>query len=372
MSSRRSRSGRQPHRNHVQPVEQILAERPLGHQPREVAVGGRNHAHVHLDRPRIADALHFPLLQRPQQLHLQRRAHRPHLVEEERALVRLLEPADAVADRAGERAAHVAEQLRLEQRLGNRAAVDRDELAAPPRAVVVNRARHQLLARAGLAADENRAARRRHRLEQLEQIAHRPRSPDDAAEAVAPLELGAEVRVLGLQAPLLERRVEHVEQFVELERLGDEVGRTALDRLHRVLHGAVAGDDDADDVRIAGQGRLEHLPAVDARQPQIRNDNVESELGQPLQRLFAVRRLHDIVALVRQPLGYDVAQRRLVFDDQQMFRGISHLVERQHFDTTSRIGEADCPCPYSPADAGPIHPAKTVCAPSKGCRVRSR
>ena len=68
---------------------------------------------------RVADALELALLQHAQQLHLQRRAHRPDFVEEERAAVRLLEPALPVADGAGERAAHVAEQLRLEQRLGN-------------------------------------------------------------------------------------------------------------------------------------------------------------------------------------------------------------------------------------------------------------
>ena len=73
---------------------------------------------------RVADALELALLQHAQQLRLQRRAHRPDLVEEQRAPVRLLEPALAGADGAGERAAHVAEQLRLEQRLGNRAAVD--------------------------------------------------------------------------------------------------------------------------------------------------------------------------------------------------------------------------------------------------------
>ena len=42
---------------------------------------------------RVADALELALLQHAQQLRLQRRAHRPDFVEEQRALVRLLEPA---------------------------------------------------------------------------------------------------------------------------------------------------------------------------------------------------------------------------------------------------------------------------------------
>ena len=74
-----------------------------------------------------------------------------------RALVRLLEPSLPRADRAGERAAHVTEQLGLEQRLGNRAAVERDEPLRAARAVVMNRARDDFLAGAGLAGHENRA-----------------------------------------------------------------------------------------------------------------------------------------------------------------------------------------------------------------------
>ena len=85
-------------------------------------------------------------------LDLQRHAHRAHFVEEERAAMRLLDPPLARADRAGERAAHVAEQLGLEQRLRDRAAVDRDEALRAARAVVMNGPRHDLFAGAGLAA----------------------------------------------------------------------------------------------------------------------------------------------------------------------------------------------------------------------------
>ena len=51
------------------------------------------------------------------------------LVEEERAAVGLLEAPLATRDRAGERAALVAEQLALEERLGERRAVQRARTA---------------------------------------------------------------------------------------------------------------------------------------------------------------------------------------------------------------------------------------------------
>ena len=57
---------------------------------------GRGHdAHVDLHRRRPADALEPPLLEHAEELHLQGRRQLAHLVEEERAAVRQLEPAHA-------------------------------------------------------------------------------------------------------------------------------------------------------------------------------------------------------------------------------------------------------------------------------------
>ena len=199
-------------------------------------------AHVHLDRLVVADALELAFLQHAQQLHLQRHAHRAHFVEEQRAAMRLLEPALPGADGAGERAAHVAEDLGFEQVLWNRAAVERDEPLPAPRAGVMNRARDDFLAGAGLASDQNRARRARDGLERLKQIAHRPAAADDALEAVSLLQLLAQPGVLRLQPPLLDGAVERVPQLVELERLGHEVGGAALDDLDGIADRAVPGD----------------------------------------------------------------------------------------------------------------------------------
>ena len=190
-------------------------------------------------------------------------------------------------DRAGERAAHVAEELGLEQRLGNRAAVDRDEPVGAPRAVVVNRARDHLLAGAGLAGNQDRAVRPRDRLEHLEERLHRPAAAENPAELIPLLELRSQVRVLRLQPPLLERLLQDVHQLVELERLGDEVGRALLDGVDRILHRPVAGDHDPHDPGIARQRRLDHARAVHAGQPQIRDDDVERKLVQELDRFLA-------------------------------------------------------------------------------------
>ena len=161
---------RKLHRDDVQAIEEVLAERGVRDHLREIGVRGGDDPDVDLDRVRVADALELPLLQHAQQLCLERRAHRRDLVEKQRALVRLLETTLAGADGARERAAHVAEELGLEQRFRNRAAVERDEPIRAARAGVMNRPRRELLAGSRLARDEHRAGRARDRLEQLKEI----------------------------------------------------------------------------------------------------------------------------------------------------------------------------------------------------------
>src|SRR5439155_18410182 len=115
--------------------------------------------------------------------------------EKERPLVRLLEPPLPVADGAGERAADMAKELRLEQRLGDGAAVERDETMQPASAVVMDRACDHFLACSRLARDQNRAVGRRDGFEQLKQQLHRPALADDPLEAVALFQLRAQIRI---------------------------------------------------------------------------------------------------------------------------------------------------------------------------------
>ena len=71
--------------------------------------------HVDTLRPRAAEPLELLLLQHAQQLRLELERNVADLVEEERAAVGELEAADLLRDRAGERAALVAEELALEK-----------------------------------------------------------------------------------------------------------------------------------------------------------------------------------------------------------------------------------------------------------------
>ena len=121
-----------------------------------MAVGRGDDAHVDLARPGVADRHDLALLEHAQELRLHRARHFAHLVEEDRALLGGFEDAAPVLDRAREGAATVPEELALEQRLLERGAVDGEERPVGARALAMDRARDELLARAGLALDEDR------------------------------------------------------------------------------------------------------------------------------------------------------------------------------------------------------------------------
>ena len=84
---------RQLDRIHAQPVIQSARNVPVGDGGLEVAVRGRNDAHVDLLGARRSDALELPFLQHAQELDLDVRRQIADLVEEDRAAVRQLEAA---------------------------------------------------------------------------------------------------------------------------------------------------------------------------------------------------------------------------------------------------------------------------------------
>src|SRR5262249_60159836 len=98
-----------------------------------------------LQRHGAANPLEPLLFERAQDLRLEGERQIADLVEEERAAVRQLEFAGLAVLRAGEGALLVAEQFRLEQRLGDRRTVDGDKRPVGARAERVQRAREQFL-----------------------------------------------------------------------------------------------------------------------------------------------------------------------------------------------------------------------------------
>ena len=100
---------RQVHREHVDPVVQILAKIPRGDECVEITIRRGDDTHVDAPVRVVADAAELLALQDAEDLRLQGQRHLADLVEEQRARVRRGEEAFAIARRIGERAAHVPE-----------------------------------------------------------------------------------------------------------------------------------------------------------------------------------------------------------------------------------------------------------------------
>src|SRR4030095_8608293 len=102
-----------------------------------------------------AKALDLPLLQDPQQFRLHAEWETVDLVEEQRAAMRVFEPADALLGRAGEGAGLMPEQLALEQALRPCAAIHRHEPMPGAAAEIVQASGDQLLAGPGFSDYED-------------------------------------------------------------------------------------------------------------------------------------------------------------------------------------------------------------------------
>ena len=111
------------------------------------------------DRRLAANALEFLFLQHAQQLDLGGRRNVADFIQKNCSAVGNLKPAFAHGNRAGERAFFVAEQFAFDDGFRQRGAVEFHKRLAFARALLVQRAGHQFLAHAGLAADEHGGAR---------------------------------------------------------------------------------------------------------------------------------------------------------------------------------------------------------------------
>ena len=309
---------RDPDRHHREPVVQVLAEAALRDGAAEVLVRRRDHADVHLDRRRLAHPADLALLQRAQELRLEAGRGLADLVDEEGAAVRLLEHAAPGPDRAGEGAPRVAEELGLEERLGDRGAVHGHERLVPAAARDVDRPRDELLAGAGLPGDEHGRVGGRDAHDAVEHLAHRRGAADDVLEAVALAELAGEEAHLAEQPALLEGLRDAEEELVLLERLREEVVGALPDGVHGGLDRPVGGHHDDLGLRGDALGGAQHLHPVDARHAEIRQDDVERLSLDPLHRHRAVLRLLDRVPRLPEHDRGGRAHVLLVVDDEDL------------------------------------------------------
>ncbi len=142
----------------VETVVEVFAKGACLDHGGQIAVGGGDDADVGLDLVCRAERTEFRWrgVQRAEQASLHWERKLADFVEEQGPAVGLLKPPRPIGVCAGVRALLGSEELGVDQRLWNRTAIDRHEGPVMTWTSIVKCLRKELLARAGLAEDQDR------------------------------------------------------------------------------------------------------------------------------------------------------------------------------------------------------------------------
>ena len=153
-------------------------------------------------------------------------------------------------------------------------------------------------------------------------------------------------------------------ELAHRERLGDVVVGAELEPEDLVDLLGLGGEHDDRDRRARAQAPAD-LEPVDLRQHHVEHDEVERLLGEARERLAAVGRLHDLVAVLAQREGEQRLDRLLVVDEQDAGGAVGHV----RYDRV----RAELPCGFACSTRGSTAPRSSrPCSRSSSPRSRSR
>ena len=184
----------------------------------------------------------------------------------------------------------MAEELGLEQRLGNCGAVDRNEGRFSTRAERMERPGEQLLAGPALAQQQHGGVGRSGAVQRRDNPLQRRRLTDDRRSPPSGRELLFHQEVLREQPALRQRTIHEQEQVIGIDGLRQEVHRALFHRDHRILDAPVRGHDDDGELGVDLFSAFEDANPVTALQPQIREHEIRPGLAHKPQRLGFVHR----------------------------------------------------------------------------------
>ena len=166
---------------------------------------------------------------------------------------------------AGEAALLVAEELAFHEFLRDRAAIHRHECLVRPRTLLMNHARHQLLAGTRFTADVNGCLAAGELGNRIADIVHGRGIADEAA-------IGDRRPVAQLQCG-----TDQVAQNLQVHRLGDEIEGAGLQRFDSGPHVAVGRDHGHRNARVVLVHVANEIDAVAVGQPHIRETEIERQ-----------------------------------------------------------------------------------------------
>ncbi len=252
----------------VQAEEQVVTETALGHTARQVLVRRAEDADVERLWLSGADRQHLVLLQHTQQLDLHWQRDVGQFVKEDCAAVSQGEQAGARLRRAGECAAHMAEQLAFDEVRIEAADVNGQERPIAARAEAMNGTGDEFLAGAALAGDQHARLARRHQGDALEHRLHRRTAADNFVLRGKPRLWS---RGVGRRGPI-ERTVQGIQCLTQVERLRQIVERAAFDGLDCRRQIAERGDDQDRHVGRRFVQPSQRRQTVHAGQAHVEND----------------------------------------------------------------------------------------------------
>ncbi len=223
----------------------------------------------------------------------------------------------------------MAEQLALDERFGDGAAVDRHEGPLRARRQLVQGARNHFLPGAALALDEDGGGRGRDLLDHAHHFLHGRALGDELRGPARPDDLAAQAQVVEAQPLALLGLAEHEQHLVGPEGLAEVVVGAGLHRLDGQLVRAVSAHDDDGELRIGSLRGPHQREAVELRHAHVGDQRVVVARLQLAQRLLAVRDGAHFVAALFQQHRQHVTDRLFVVGDEDGAQGHRGSLYRQ-------------------------------------------
>ncbi len=242
------------------------------------------HAHVHANGLVSSHSLDFAFLQHAQQFRLHGHRHVANLVQKQRAAIRLLEFPCMFRGCPGERALLVPKQLRLDQFRRHRRAVQRHKRIFAPRRFLMNRARHQLLARPGFAQNAHTCFACRHAFNLRQQ----PRHGGSRSNQLVLAQPLAQFAIFIFQPRQSQRVFHRNQQFVRGKRLLKKIQRSQLRRAHRHLNVRLPGNQHDGSFHTRLLQVLQQLESAFSRHHHVGQNQIETLRTQQFQRTARV------------------------------------------------------------------------------------
>jgi hypothetical protein len=180
----------------------------------------------------------------------------------------------------------------------------------------VQRSREQLFARAALPFEQHRRIRSGRTLQRENGLLQRRRIADDLRRPAPRAELFLQQDVLRQQLPLCQRALDHQQQVIGIDRLGQKVEGAVLHGGNRILNAPVRRHDDDRQLGVELFRGPQHAKAVAFGQAQVRQHERRAILLHHLHRVALGRRFDDLVSATFDGHFQHRAERVFVFDDE--------------------------------------------------------